>query len=783
MTKDKNKNKNVNKRIKLTHKVLVITILTLIILIVSAVFVINRTSIIGKIKQAIQKEEKPLFAYEIYDNQDENNIKVLVTVNSEDGIEYVVMPNKTRIDCYNKTTKAIDYVAAKDSTSTFKVKEKGKDEKIETIKLDDQAVYNNGVALDETDQSGYKEFTAQSKLTTLKNKFTTCTFKIGENGTWVDPNKTQMEEYLYKSSAFDYDIVQNNLINDDSTVTIYTKLNDSMGNAIISKKTYSVDTTQNESTVESESLIKAAKDYNNGNGKYGVTVSDQAYSLKVYTINGNVTIDANSTMGTNNDIATGEDSANMAKNMLVLKVNGDLTINGNSSITTYSGGYGGPKGLMIYCTGTITNNGEITQTGKGAHAEGQNVYLLKNTDGSYEYIPAEGGKGGNSVTASYQETVKANKGEDGENRQTGGGSSGSASSYTYRTVNARGVTTEVKSGAGSAGTSYSGGLSGTNGSASGYIDYWSWGAYKEDRRSIVPGTDAMANGGNSAGGLLIIYGNNITNSETGKITANGNEINGGGSINIFYDKDYKNENVIESNGSGKGTVTIGISDKKNESKATYGTEIQPKYEELYTSTNPTSIPTYTKMNYSGNTDRLVEIASENANQELTTRSDFSSKQERVIANGSLENHDFSSQITNQWVQIFLGASDWTTNASISNFKLKFEGKDYMTLQEGVDNKLIEPLVLYGSPQFNGGCHIWNVSDFINKGNTDTGNYPSMYIYLKVKKNVNMTGIQFSATGTEWRTGQNGWGTSQYPDGLQVFKYPEGWEISTKPIED
>ena len=130
MTKDKNKNKNVNKRIKLTHKALVITIVTLIILIVLAVFVINRTSIIGKIKQAIQKEEKPLFAYEIYDNQDENNIKVLVTVNSEDGIEYIIMPNETRIDCYDKTTKAIDYVAVKDSEGTFKIKEKGKDEEI-----------------------------------------------------------------------------------------------------------------------------------------------------------------------------------------------------------------------------------------------------------------------------------------------------------------------------------------------------------------------------------------------------------------------------------------------------------------------------------------------------------------------------------------------------------------------------------------------------------------------------------------------------------------------------
>ena len=41
-------------------------------------------------------------------------------------------------------------------------------------------------------------------------------------------------------------------------------------------------------------------------------------------------------------------------------------------------GYGGPKGMFIYCTGTITNNGTIDMTARGAKAVGQNVYLWKN---------------------------------------------------------------------------------------------------------------------------------------------------------------------------------------------------------------------------------------------------------------------------------------------------------------------------------------------------------------------------------------------------------------------
>ena len=44
--------------------------------------------------------------------------------------------------------------------------------------------------------------------------------------------------------------------------------------------------------------------------------------------------------------------------------------------------------MMIYCTGTLTNNGTISMTARGAKASGQNVYLWQNLNGEYEYIPA-----------------------------------------------------------------------------------------------------------------------------------------------------------------------------------------------------------------------------------------------------------------------------------------------------------------------------------------------------------------------------------------------------------
>ena len=101
--------------------------------------------------------------------------------------------------------------------------------------------------------------------------------------------------------------------------------------------------------------------------------------------------------------------------------------------------------MTIYCTGTITNNGTIDMTARGAKAEGQNVYLWKNMDNSYEFVPKVGAAGGNSVVGGVTNGIA---GQNATNRQTGGGGSGAARHF----AGDAGV-----SGAGTNGTSYSGG--------------------------------------------------------------------------------------------------------------------------------------------------------------------------------------------------------------------------------------------------------------------------------------------------------------------------------------
>ena len=143
-----------------------------------------------------------------------------------------------------------------------------------------------------------------------------------------------------------------------------------------------------------------------------------------------------------------------AKNTVVLKVNGNLIINEGVTLTACKSddGYGGPKGLMIYCTGTITNNGTISMTARGARAEGENVYLYENNNNTFEYIPAQGAKGGESLRKGRNSGGNGINGYAGSKRQTGGGGSGAVWASDDNPI--------AISGAGGTGTSYSGGAGG-----------------------------------------------------------------------------------------------------------------------------------------------------------------------------------------------------------------------------------------------------------------------------------------------------------------------------------
>lgn len=208
-----------------------------------------------------------------------------------------------------------------------------------------------------------------------------------------------------------------------------------------------------------DSLLKGIEKLQ-AEGEQQINIEGKAdYNVNVILYKGDLVLDgkqevkgatlANNTyeFGDIKDVATEED---YAKNTVVLKVEGNLTVQENVVVTAVKSaeGYGGPKGLVVYCTGELNNYGTISMTARGAKAQGEDVYLWKNTDDSYEYVPAVGATGGASYN-NYRGYATGRTGNSGTNRATGGG--GSGGSYHGDST---GYATSVTGGRG---TSYSGG--------------------------------------------------------------------------------------------------------------------------------------------------------------------------------------------------------------------------------------------------------------------------------------------------------------------------------------
>lgn len=230
-------------------------------------------------------------------------------------------------------------------------------------------------------------------------------------------------------------------------------------------------------TIETNSILEGISQIkSSGIKKLKIEAKQEEYSINTIIYDGDMLLDGNTNLlgsilknnvyefGNKSDVATSEQTA---KNMVVLKVNGNLTINKGITLTSCKSdsGYGGPKGMTIYCTGTFCNNGTTSMTARGARAEGEDVYLWKNTNEKYEYVPKDGALGGNRVKVTQSDYThhegdyywkNGSNGANGNERRTGGGAAGGARTNLGTSY----------SGAGGRGTSYSGGSGG--GSTAGY---------------------------------------------------------------------------------------------------------------------------------------------------------------------------------------------------------------------------------------------------------------------------------------------------------------------------
>lgn len=336
--------------------------------------------------------------------------------------------------------------------------------------------------------------------------------------------------------------------------------------------------------MESTSLINWGIGNDNlESGYYKVKVNDVVYPIHLYVYDGDQDWTSDMTFGDSNDIGT---STTDATNSVMVLVKGNLTISSGVTVTTARSNYGGPKGLFLLVTGTLTNNGAITMTQRGAKAVGQNVYLWKNVDETYEYVPATGAAGGSARTGKggISTVYTGYTPAAATGRKTGGGGGGGM------IANGRSTT----SGAGGTGTSYSGGAggggayygatakngsstggAGGNGAANSMYTYGAGGGAGNPIGTCVSSCSSATYG---TGGLLVIYSGNFENN--GSITSNGSKGgnayraggggSGGGSINIFYTM-LTTKGTVTANGGSYGVGTRNSSERSNGGSGGTGT--------------------------------------------------------------------------------------------------------------------------------------------------------------------------------------------------------------------
>ena len=148
--------KNNMKKINLKNKkiILIIVILVLVATITAAIT-------IPQIVTKIQAQKNTLLSYEVIKEVSEGDYKIVITVKSDEGLEYIKLPDGDTLKIMDQRTKVgIDYEIMEDTKYDFVIKQVGKDEVTESIfkevqKIDGEYTLVNGVYSNKPDLTGF----------------------------------------------------------------------------------------------------------------------------------------------------------------------------------------------------------------------------------------------------------------------------------------------------------------------------------------------------------------------------------------------------------------------------------------------------------------------------------------------------------------------------------------------------------------------------------------------------------------------------------------------------
>ena len=374
----------------LGKKKVIIIVAIIVVSLLIFIMLINRVKIVSGIKTLLGLTEKNI-SYEVYSNEN-NKIRILLKFkDTENGISEIQLPDGDRLMTDGRNEIGIDYTIEEDGEYTFVGKSTTGEEIRETINVNEE-YRNNLIGIEkiqeistEQDYSITKKYDGESEYTYY--------YAIGENNTeWI-----QIPEYQIVN-VDSYKVNELNWKNEDGTVTLKVKKVGTAGNTVEIKKNITdlniegIEFKEEERVLEGESIIACIRENELESGNYRLKVNGEEYPAEIYNYE-----DENVNYITDKNLGTREADSRM----LIMKYKGNVTVNEERIVTAETR----KKGMFIYVEEELTNNGTIDMTSKGAEVVGQNVYLWKNEDETYEFVPAEGATGG-ARTYGYSKRVK-----------------------------------------------------------------------------------------------------------------------------------------------------------------------------------------------------------------------------------------------------------------------------------------------------------------------------------------------------------------------------------------
>ena len=206
----------------------------------------------------------------------------------------------------------------------------------------------------------------------------------------------------------------------------------------------------------------------------------------------------------------------------------------------------------------------------------------------------------------------------------------------------------------------------------------------------------------------------------------------------------------------------------------YGTTIQSNYSNIYISDNPQQAVNGTNNRdtyYAGNYNKMNAMLDniKAIDERIDTGEQNTGAWLSRIYSGTNTN-TLSSNVSNRWICVRFRGGGSTRGVSISNFKINFSNGSVLTIKEAVDNKYIEPLVLYQSAEAISSYKWNNIDNIITGGSTEIADYPGAYIIFKAKDKP-IKSITFT-TNKDWHEAN---------DGIGIYKIKENYEFSIAPF--